>query len=49
MVKHLDKERFYIKGDKIKALYGHTILLKIKQEEVVPQEVLYHDTLKVPI
>lgn len=44
MIKHLDKERFYIKDDKIKALYGHTIMLKIKQEEVIPPNILYHGT-----
>ncbi len=46
VIKVCDKERFKIDDDKIKALYGHTIPLKIKMEEVIPPDILYHGTTK---
>lgn len=46
VIKVCDKERFKIDDDKIKALYGHTISLKIKMEEVIPPDILYHGTTK---
>lgn len=39
-----DKKRLEIKGDKIRALYGHSIPMHISKEEITPPEVLYHGT-----
>ena len=41
-----DKERHEIVGDKIRALYGHTIPMHIKKIEGIPPKVLYHGTPK---
>lgn len=39
-----DKKRHEIVGDKIRALYGHSIPMHIKKEETIPPDVLYHGT-----
>jgi putative RNA 2'-phosphotransferase len=39
-----DKKRFEIKGDKIRALYGHSVPMHISKEPIVPPAVLYHGT-----
>lgn len=39
-----DKKRYEIAGDKIRALYGHSIPMHIEKEEIVPPDVLYHGT-----
>jgi len=39
-----DKKRFEIKGDKIRALYGHSIDVEIEYPKIVPPDILYHGT-----
>ena len=39
-----DKKRHEIVGDKIRALYGHSIPMHISKEPVTPPDVLYHGT-----
>jgi putative RNA 2'-phosphotransferase len=39
-----DKTRFEIKGDKIRATYGHSLPKKIKKEPASPPTLLYHGT-----
>ncbi len=39
-----DKKRHEIQGDKIRALYGHSIPMHISKDVIVPLEVLYHGT-----
>ncbi|MBS7397438.1 MAG: RNA 2'-phosphotransferase, partial [Ruminiclostridium sp.] len=39
-----DKKRHEIIGDKIRALYGHSIPMHISKEPVTPPDVLYHGT-----
>jgi putative RNA 2'-phosphotransferase len=39
-----EKKRFEIVGDRIRALYGHSIPTKLDMEEVDPPEFLYHGT-----
>jgi putative RNA 2'-phosphotransferase len=38
------RKRFEIVGDKIRALYGHTVPVKLELEEDTTVEVLYHGT-----
>ena len=38
------KKRHEIQGDKIRALYGHSIPMHISKEKVVPPDILYHGT-----
>lgn len=44
IIKNSSKVRHEIKGNKIRALYGHSLNEKIEKEEVVPPSVLYHGT-----
>ena len=39
-----DKKRFELKGDNIRAYYGHSCLQKIEKVATRPPEVLYHGT-----
>lgn len=39
-----DKKRHEIVGDKIRALYGHSVPNKIRKEKAIPPDVLYHGT-----
>lgn len=39
-----DKKRHEIQGDKIRALYGHSIPMHISKDVIVPPDVLYHGT-----
>jgi len=39
-----DKKRFEIRGNKIRALYGHTIPVKIEHEEDKTVRIFYHGT-----
>lgn len=41
-----DRKRFEIKGDKIRALYGHSIDVEIKYPKIVPPDILYHGTAR---
>jgi hypothetical protein len=44
IIKNSDKPRFEIKGNKIRASYGHSIDHKISHTLTMPPEVLYHGT-----
>ncbi|MBR5405177.1 MAG: RNA 2'-phosphotransferase [Oscillospiraceae bacterium] len=39
-----DKKRHEIQGDKIRALYGHSVPMHISKEPFTPPAVLYHGT-----
>jgi len=39
-----DKKRFEIRGNKIRALYGHTIPVRLEHEEDKAVRILYHGT-----
>lgn len=39
-----DKKRFEIRGNKIRALYGHTIPVRIEHEEDKTVRIFYHGT-----
>lgn len=41
-----EKKRLEIAGDKIRALYGHSIPMHIKKIEAAPPDVLYHGTAR---
>lgn len=43
-VKHNDKQRFTLDGNRIRANQGHTIDVDLGFEEAVPPEFLYHGT-----
>ncbi|WP_262421866.1 RNA 2'-phosphotransferase [Bacillus aquiflavi] len=44
MIEKSAKKRHEIKEDKIRAMYGHSIPMKIVKEKAVPPEFLYHGT-----
>lgn len=44
IIANSEKKRHEIVGDKIRALYGHTIPQIIKKEPGIPHAVLYHGT-----
>lgn len=41
-----EKKRLELDGDKIRALYGHSIPMQIKKTEGTPPSILYHGTAK---
>lgn len=40
----MNKKRLEIKGDKIRAAYGHSFADKVQQPEARPPDILYHGT-----
>jgi len=44
IIANSDKTRFEIKGDRVRALYGHTIPMHISKEPIEPPAILYHGT-----
>lgn len=44
IIDNSDKQRFEINGDKIRALYGHSVPVKISKNRIIPPEILYHGT-----
>ena len=46
IIAHSDKKRHEIIGDKIRALYGHSVSNKIIKTNSIPPDVLYHGTAK---
>ena len=46
VVKNCDKKRFEIEGERIRALYGHSIPQKIIKEPLQPPDILYHGTTR---
>ena len=46
MIEKSDKKRHEISGEKIRALYGHSIPQRIRRELKAPPEILYHGTAR---
>lgn len=46
MIEKSEKKRHEIKGNSIRALYGHSIPMKIVKEEAIPPKFLYHGTAR---
>jgi len=44
LVEKSSKKRFQIKGNKIRALYGHSIEVEITYPAIIPSQILYHGT-----
>ncbi|PCS03381.1 hypothetical protein RU86_GL001815 [Lactococcus piscium] len=44
MIDKSEKKRHEIKEDRIRALYGHSVPMKIVKEEAIPAKFLYHGT-----
>lgn len=44
MMETSGKKRHEIVGDRIRALYGHSVPMHIKKGETIPPDVLYHGT-----
>lgn len=44
MMRRSDRERYEIRNDRIRALYGHSLEGKLSMEEARPPEALYHGT-----
>ncbi len=44
VIEQSDKRRFEIQGDRIRALYGHSVPGKLKKTAAVPPHVLFHGT-----
>lgn len=44
MMQASEKKRFEIKDNNIRALYGHTVEVRIEKEAVKPPDILYHGT-----
>jgi len=44
IIKNSDKQRFEINGDRIRAVYGHSIESKIQHENTQPPQQLFHGT-----
>lgn len=41
-----DKKRFEIDGERIRALYGHSVPMRILKDRALPPDVLYHGTAR---
>ncbi len=46
MIAAMDKRRYELSGDRIRALYGHSIPMCIRKERRTPPDVLYHGTAR---
>ncbi len=46
IIEHSDKKRHEIVGEKIRALYGHSTLIKIGKTPSIPPDIFYHGTVK---
>lgn len=44
VIRRQEKQRFELQGDRIRALYGHSVPQRIVYQEIEPPEVLYHGT-----
>ena len=49
MTQSLDKQRFEIKDDRIRAFYGHSIPQPLKRTPAQPPDILYHGTGEVTL
>ena len=46
IVNNEDKKRFEVKGNLIRACYGHSVQKRVYKEEIVPPALLYHGTAR---
>lgn len=46
MIASMDKRRYELSGERIRALYGHSIPMRIRKERRTPPDVLYHGTAR---
>ena len=46
MIESSEKKRHEILGDRIRALYGHSVPMKIHKNEQKPPQILYHGTAR---
>ena len=46
MIEESEKKRHEMKNGKIRAFYGHSVPIKILQEEKIPPDILYHGTAR---
>lgn len=46
MMASMDKRRYELDGERIRALYGHSIPMRIRKERRTPPDVLYHGTAR---
>ena len=46
MISQSPKKRFQIENGKIRAFYGHSIPCKIRKEEKMPPDILFHGTAR---
>lgn len=44
MIEKSEKKRHEISDGKIRALYGHSVPMRIRKEEAIPPKILYHGT-----
>ena len=44
VIRNQEKSRFELQGDRIRALYGHSLPQRIEYQEIEPPEYLYHGT-----
>ena len=44
MMEQAEKQRFEIRDDKIRALYGHSVADTMEHEKAIPPVILYHGT-----
>ena len=44
MINHINKKRFVIENNKMRALYGHSIEVKQLNPAIIPPNILYHGT-----
>ncbi|MBQ6394905.1 MAG: RNA 2'-phosphotransferase [Atopobiaceae bacterium] len=49
IIEESDKQRFAIEGDRIRALYGHSVAQRVSVEAAIPPAVLYHGTTRAAI
>lgn len=46
MIQKSERKRYETSNGKIRACYGHSFSMKIRKEEKMPPEVLYHGTAR---
>ena len=49
MMAAAEKQRFEIDGERIRAVYGHSVAGRIEQRPAVPPELLYHGTTRAAL
>jgi putative RNA 2'-phosphotransferase len=49
MIENSPKQRHEIEGDRIRALYGHSLPDRLRKEPAIPPEFLYHGTARAAV